>query len=751
MQMLFGVTLLVSAALLFAVEPMFAKMVLPRLGGSPGVWNTCMVFYQAALLLGYVYAHATHRLLGPRRQSILHLIVLSLAWLVLPIAIRDLGPINPAAPPIPWLFGMLTLSVGLPFFAVSATAPMLQSWFAQTRSASAKDPYFLYAASNVGSLATLLAYPVLIEPRLRLSQQSWWWSIGYGVMSLLIAVCAAAAWRATGSRPVATADIAAESPPATAPALGYVPQWRDRIWWMLLAFVPSSLMLGVTTYISTDVASIPLIWIVPLAIYLLTFVLTFARWQMLPHWAMVLVQPYLVVVLAATFSHWDPDTTAFDWTGLKLTSLHWTIAEFAMHLLVFFVTAMVCHGELARRRPPAKYLTEFYLWMSLGGMLGGLFNALVAPYVFNWVAEYPLMIAAACLLRPTAGPQPLAIRWVWAAIGALGLAGAGFGIASLSFDLTILSYSTLVALTLASLTFAALSLQSHRLGLSVGVGATLLASIYYNTWQEQTIHRVRSFFGVLQVRYEPKEERYTLIHGTTTHGLQTRLPDVQNQAASYYYPSGPLGDLLLNRPNTDRHWAMVGLGTGSVAAYGREGLRLTFYEIDPVVVSIATNPEYFTYVSDSDAQIDIVPGDARLSLESAADETYDVLMLDAFSSDAIPLHLLTREALDLYLRKLKPRGVLAVHISNRYLDLSGVLNRLAEDAVVQAWIRSDDSITAQERTEGKYSSTWVAITKRPDVMDTLLYDPHWRPIINKKDAPLWTDDFSNIYSVIGTD
>ena len=435
MPLLFACTLLVSASLLFLVEPMFARMVLPRLGGSPSVWNTCLVFYQAVLLAGYVYAHLTTRWLGPRRQAVLHLLVMLLPWLVLPIAIRGLEMPYGASSPVPWLLTILAISVGLPFFVLSASAPMLQSWFAQTGDRSAQDPYFLYGASNLGSLLGLLGYPLLLEPWLRLGVQSWVWTAGYGLLTLLTVISAVALWRspsrlgqARQSERLPTDSPAADpvgrignpsynqiANPSSAPAdfpdeLAIPPMGSPtlgrRMHWLLLALIPSSLLLGVTTYVSTDIAAVPLVWVIPLAIYLLSFVQVFGRRRtfsqsvppvtrtvlaglqavLLPRHALVIrIQPLLIVLVAATF-YFSP------YFSIPL--------RIGLHLGLFYLTALVCHGEMARLRPAARHLTEFYLWMSLGGVLGGLFNAMLAPLLFSTVVEYPLMIAAACFARP---------------------------------------------------------------------------------------------------------------------------------------------------------------------------------------------------------------------------------------------------------------------------------------------------------------------------------------------------------------
>ena len=405
---LFALTLFLSAALLFTVEPMFAKMVLPLLGGAPAVWNACLVFYQAALLAGYLYAHLSLKWLGARRQAVLHLALLGLAWIVLPIHVAQ-GWLPPATTfPAPWLWMLLAVSLGLPFLAVSASAPMLQAWFARTHRPAAQDPYFLYAASNLGSLLALLAYPLLVEAVASLTRQSAAWAVAYGLLMALVAACAARLWTTPsppaplpvgeGSKspsPPAPLPVGegskSPSPPAPLPVGegSQSPTARRRLHWLALSLVPSSLLLGVTTYISAEIAPMPFLWVVPLALYLLTFVLVFAPRTILPLRWMVGWQPLLIVATAATllYSGGGAGMTEFLFFG-------------SLHLATFFVTAMVCHGQLAADRPAPSQLTEFYLWMSLGGVVGGLLTALVAPLIFRSVLEYPLMMAAACLLRP---------------------------------------------------------------------------------------------------------------------------------------------------------------------------------------------------------------------------------------------------------------------------------------------------------------------------------------------------------------
>ncbi|MEN6498838.1 MAG: fused MFS/spermidine synthase [Thermoguttaceae bacterium] len=723
MHLFFALTLFTGATLLFVVEPMFAKMVLPRLGGSPAVWNTCMVFYQAALLAGYVYAHLSLRWLGPRRQAVFHLMLLALPWLTLPIAVHTPWLPSWGGPSVELLV-LLTVSVGLPFFLVSSTAPMLQAWFAETRDEAARDPYFLYAASNLGSLASLLAYPLVIEPWLPLAQQSWAWTIGYGLLTALVAGCAVLLWRS----PRAQVEIKSDVAPALSDERPTCPTAADRLRWLALSLVPSSLLLGVTTHISTDIAAVPLLWVIPLALYLLTFVLVFARRQWLPHAWMVRLQMYLVILLAVAFFQSFND---------------WSIPLMLLHLGTFFVTTMVCHGELARTRPQPRYLTEFYLWMSVGGVLGGLFNALIAPVLFPLLVEYPLVLAAACLLRPHEDAGLRRWREVLVPTG-LVLAVDGVILAFKGQALTTQAVTILVFLSLAAL--GALLLGRRPRGFGLGVAAILVIGFLGSHRLDHLIHIERSFFGICQIKDSPFNNVRMLVHGSTNHGVQSLDPDRRTQALSYYCTTGPIGQVFDALAET-KHWrkiGVIGLGTGTLASYGRQGQEFTFFEIDPAVARIAQNPQYFTFLRDTPAQVRIVLGDARLTLADEPDGQFDLLVLDAFSSDAIPMHLLTREALALYLRKLTAEGVLALHISNRYLDLGPLVGRLAEDAGVVCRISNDVKIDPKEQQGLKNASTWVALARQDQDLGKLTAEPRWKPIDVRPGDPLWTDDYSNI-------
>lgn len=736
----YGLTIFVSATLLFLVQPLFARMALPLLGGAPAVWNTAQVFYQAALLLGYGYAHLTTRWLGVRRQAALHLALLSLPLLVLPIGIpAGWTPPRDGNPSL-WLLTVLSVAVGLPFFVVSTSSPLLQKWFSGTGHRAAADPYFLYAASNVGSMLALLSYPLLVEPNLGLLDQSWLWALGYGLLLLLMAACAVGLWRAP--RGVTAPD---QRPAATVaqPASGLTA--RRRLRWVLLSFVPSSLMLSVTTYLSTDIAAIPLLWVIPLALYLLTFILVFATRPPLPHWLMVRTLPFallpLVIVLAARATQ-----------PISLLT--------ALHLVTFFVAAMVCHGEIARDRPSTQHLTEFYLWMSVGGMLGGVFNALLAPQLFTGIVEYPLMLVLACLLLPrgaAAGPETSAAPVVAPARRSQMLdLGLPVGLSALCALLVAVGEagglpagpaSTGLMFGLPALLCFSFSRRPVRFGL--GIGAILLVSAFTSGVSGQVLYAERSFFGVHRVTLDPGGQYHLLLHGSTLHGKQSLDATRRREPLTYYYPSGPLGQLFnaLKSGPARPAVGVVGLGSGALACYSTPGQRWTFYEIDPAVERIARDRRYFHFLSDCTPDAEVVLGDARLSLAEAASQQYDLLVLDAYSSDSIPMHLMTREALQLYVAKLAPRGLLLFHISNRHLDLEPVLGNLAADAGLVGLTQDDATLTQAEEALGKQASQWVVLARQPEDLAALSSDSRWQPL-RRDTGALWTDQFSSIVGVL---
>jgi hypothetical protein len=726
--LLFLLTLFLSAFLLFCIQPMIAKMVLPLLGGSPAVWSTCMVFFQAALLAGYAYAHATTTWLGVRRQTIVQAGLLLLPLFVLPFGVPSdaARSLSPEANPTGWLFGLLLGMVALPFFVVATSAPLLQRWFTQSGHPAASDPYFLYGASNLGSMLALLAYPLVIEPNLRLAQQSMAWTVGYGLYVVLALGCVTVVWRCR--------ERALGGPGSSGPT-----QQPHRLragqvlGWIVLAFIPTSLMLGVTMYMTTDIAAIPLLWVIPLAPYLLTFILTFARRPILPHSWMVRALPMAAVVLALV---------------LNVSSVAQPIF-LPVHLVVFFLAAMVCHGELVLRRPPQQHLTAFYLAMSCGGVLGGLLNALIAPLIFDRIAEYPLALVLACLALPKTRTD-FSERWSrsldWVLPLCLGV--LTWGLVAILQPRSGSPQDDLhakLAFGLAGLVCYAFKDRPVRFGL--GLGAVLLVAGSCTSSYGRVLYQHRNYFGVLRVTYVASGNFNRLIHGHTLHGQQSLDPERRLEPLTYYHRTGPIGQVfeVLRTRDPGSDVALVGLGAGSLAAYAEPGQRMTYYEIDPVVAKIARDIRFFTFLDDSRAaSIAVVLGDARLRLNDAPDHAYGLIVLDAFSSDAIPTHLLTREALQLYRAKLGQGGILAFHISNKCIDLAPILGALARDAGLQCLVRRDLDLSPAELQCGKEPSTWAVMAARGADLGALLNDPRWTPPQVSPREAVWTDDFSSI-------
>ncbi len=714
---LFAATLFVSATLLFWIQPLFAKMVLPLLGGSPSVWNTAMVFFQAVLLAGYGYAHLLSRQCGQRSQIALHLGVLAVTALALPIGVAQGWRPDSSTPPSLWLLGLLGASIGAPFFAVSATAPLLQRWFSRTGHPHAHDPYFLYGASNLGSVLALLAFPVVLEPLLSGRAQAVAWTVGFAVLAVGIAGCGSLVWR----RPVSV---------TAAPEIGLRPSRRQRVSWIVYAALPSSLLLSVTTHISTDIAPAPLLWVVPLTLYLLTFVIAFARRPPIPHWFAVRAMPLALMSLVAVFWWRQP-------IGLFLP----------LHLVVFFVITLMCHGELVRQRPGVESLTEFYLFVSLGGVIGGALTALGAPLLFNSVFEYPLSLALAAAVLPSPSRRAKRGDIILALLILAVLIGGQTLATSLEWPLR----PFVVRCTCAAFALIVFALQARAFGFALCVGAILVGGSYALV-SDETLWRGRSFFGVYRVTESADPPTRSLTHGTTIHGGQLMTASGDIGPTSYYTASSPVADVLSAtqaRDDRGQRVGVVGLGAGSLACYRRAGDDWRYFEIDPLVVWIAVESGYFDLMPRGAESIPIVLGDARLTLAEEPDGRLDVLILDAFSSDAIPMHLLTREAVALYINKLAADGVLVMHISNRFLDLEPVIARIVEQFgyAAQVAFRKKDEIDRETDATGT-ASHWVLIARHQATLDSLVLGEVWQPLETVPEGRVWSDDFSNLLEVI---
>jgi spermidine synthase len=724
---LYGVAIFVSAALLFTVQPMVAKMILPYLGGSSAVWSTALFFFQSVLLLGYLYAHLTSSWLGIRRQSVLHLVIALVSLLLLPISIPEDWLSRPNIVPVLLVLSVLCVSAGGPFFVLSASSPLLQRWFAGTADAGAKDPYFLYAASNAGSLAGLIAYPLLLEPNLSIPDQSRVWSQGYIGLLVLTVACSFAVWRSLTRE--SRRSVLSNTAGADDVTMG------RRMRWLAWSFAPSSLLLGVTSYLTTDIASVPLFWILPLALYLLSFVFAFQRSSWAAHPFVVRRQGFLLLAAAIT-------------VFAKATNPAWILLP--LHLVAFFVTALVCHGQLANDRPDPKYLTEYFLLISCGGVLGGVFNALLAPVLFNDVVEYPLAMVVAALMRPyLVFTQSGRRRWLDLVLPLL----VGVSVAGLVYLLrtsTVLPERFAHVLILGFPAVVVLSFAYRPIRFGLGILALMAGLSGYHEQYGRALYAERSFFGVYRVVLDKDQKRHVIFHGTTAHGSQSVDPFRRLESISYYHRTGPAGQVftVLSQSGYEGRVALIGLGAGSLACYGKAGQEFVFYELDPVVERIARNPRLFTYLRDCPPNVSVTIGDARVSLAKAPDRHYGLIVLDAFSSDAIPIHLLTREALQLYLSKLQAQGLLLFHISNRYFDLPVVLDKLASRLNLAALIQQDVQITEAEQASGKSPSIWVLMAPEKQTLAPFVVDTRWKPLVGELSGDLWTDDYSNVVRVL---
>jgi len=715
-----------SALLLFSVQPLFTKMVLPRLGGSPAVWSVAMAFFQTLLLAGYAYAHWLTTAASRRVAVAVHLGLLAIAFVTLPLSIAAGWGAPPPSYTALWLFGLFVVSIGLPFFALAANNPLLQAWFARSGHPHGGDPYFLYAASNVGSFLALLSYPLLIEPMLTLHAQNLAWTVGYGVLIVLIAACGVVLLRAPGR---IDADMAA---PAAPP-----PAWRLRLRWVFLAAVPSGLLVAVTAHISADVAAAPLLWVLPLSLYLLTWVLVFMSRPPLPHRVVLALSPLAIggaVLLIGIGSVYN----------LPLT--------LGGHLACFFVIALACHGELARTRPPAVYLTGFYVALSFGGMVGGLFTALVAPYAFSWVAEYPILIAAAVLCRPAGAPgRRLAVLWLVLVLAAVALAWPAWRGGSAFASMEAHRNEAIAIVALVAMLIMVL-LPAHRLKSAAAV-ALALTLVHLYPGDDGRVETVRSFFGVHKIVTTTDGRYRVLMHGTTIHGAE-RLPAAGKAAParpeliSYYHANGGIGQAIAAiraRKSAPIRVAVIGLGAGTLTCAAEPGEHWRFFEIDPLMVATARDPRHFTFITACAPDLAPVIGDARLTFTEEPDGTYDLVIVDAYSSDAIPIHLATQEAMAIYKRKLAPYGAVLMHVSNRHLELASVAVGIAAANGLASWVHTDET----DDSDAYIFSTTVVLSAA-DAADigALAGQGAWVLTEPSAGQRVWTDDYSNVLGAL---
>lgn len=788
MLALYSAAIFLGATLLFMVQPMIGKMILPTLGGSPAVWNTCMLFFQATLLAGYLYAHGLGTRKSTRLQMIVHAVVLVAPIVTLPFALPAAWAPSTSQSPALAVLSLLTVIAAAPICVMATTGPLLQKWFSMSNHAQAKDPYFLYAASNLGSFTGLLAYPLLLEPSLTLKQQATFWAYGYGLYAVVVLLCGAAVLLKKSNRAPESND-APGGVVATTETDEPAPSWSRRALWLALSAAPAALMISVTQHIATDVASAPMLWVVPLGVYLLSFVIVFSP-RMPKAVPMVCALTFIVLALIAAFNSLSSQISG---NALVL----------ALHLSLLFFGCCACHARLATSRPGAKRLTEYYLLMAVGGVLAGVFCSLVAPVIFNTIFEYPIAIAACVglatpLLTTVAGSIrgrvmhgidtgatdaggydddddevsflrrhakvldvlfPAILLAFFASMYAAAVptsGGLGWGFA----------YSTLVAIFYVIPVVLSLIFLFRPVRAGCGVLALFTLAHVYVSITSTTLYSERTFFGVHVVAESTSATNLrTLRHGTTSHGLQAIGPDGTPDVfpTSYYHLTGPLGITMRRYQTTDlpKTVAVAGLGTGCLASYARPGDRYTFFEIDPAVIRIAQDPELFTFVSKSNGTLDFVLGDARLTIAQAPDASFGIIVLDAFSSDAIPVHLITTDAIRSYLPKLKPNGLLLVHISNRKLNLEPVMAAAAKELNLSAVTWFDSNFTERTRAT-KSASHWVVLARSMDDLKPLTSmtseekaafnprDPEamWRPLIGREGFRAWTDDYSNLLSVI---
>ncbi len=730
MLWLFILTVFTSASLVFSIQPIYARLLLPLLGGSPAVWNTVVTFFQGVLLLGYSYAHLLTKRAPLRWQLIIHAVVLSLPMFLLPVAMPAGLEVPQSAQPHLWIYWLMMVTVGAPFFALSTTTPLMQKWFSWSGHRQSENPYFLYVASNTGSLLALLSYPIVIEPVFGLGQQASCWRYGYLLLVLLVVACALYLWRnASQIKAIYSTESCSEAGTARQTI-----NWPTKLRWLLLAFIPSSLMLGVTTFVSSEVAAIPLMWIVPLALYLLTYIFAFARRQFIEVEKLRRIQILMTVGVAML---------------VNMQATQPLVPLMVVHLLYFFVTAWLCHTLLAAIKPPAEYLTEYYLWLCIGGVLGGVFNSLVAPLVFSSVLEYPIVIVAAgfAIWWETRADKQQIINWLdWslplALFGLLLMVGVWFS--ALPEDQAVV-YGVIFGLPALGCFF----FSKRPLRFALGIAALLFGGLSFEIQPGRELYAERSFYGINRVTLDPRGF-HLLFHGRTLHGMQSLDESRKSEPLTYYHPSGPIGDVFsAYGQQPDVSVALVGLGTGALATYARPGQEWSFYEIDPVVETIARDPRYFTYLRDASVPVAVVLGDARLNLIKARDAKFGIIVLDAYSSDSIPIHLVTREAMLIYLRKLAPGGVIAAHISNQHLDLEPVFAALADDLDLQVYFCDDTSVDHDQMVRGKSASQWLVLGRRNEGIEKMAKFQHWSPTNRDKKGinRVWTDDYSSIWNV----
>ena len=725
----FILSIFLSAVLLFSVQPMFTKLTLPLLGGASNVWNTAMVFFQGTLLAGYIYAHILSKYLPFKFQIGMHVLVMALGLFFLPLTLA-LGwePASESAHAL-WLIALYAVSIGIPFFAISANAPLLQRWFSYTRHPQAEDPYFLYAASNAGSLLSLCLYPFIIEPLFQLQEQTAFWSYGY---LLLIGFLIASGSVALVNRSAGLKGLAASSD------IHISRKPKKRLLWIGLAFIPSSLMLGVTSHMTNNIASVPLLWIVPLSLYLLTFVIVFAR------------KPMVSTIQLKRFFPFIPIIAIIAGFALK----PWILISIGLSLVCYFIIALLCHSRMVDERPPPEYLTEFFICMSLGGVLGGIFNALVAPLIFSGTYEYLVVL----LLVGLAVPQDTAKQKQRAknvAIIAMSIFAAYIAFNHLSLLAVDPIITALCSGFILLLGFFAVQRNIPRALInSVAFASvfTVVVPIMSQNAGFKTIYQDRSFFGVIRVKMIETENGtlHNFVHGDTVHNFQLQTSEFKRTPLAYHGVGNAMESALSIARNrrSNLKVAVIGLGAGAMACYERSGDNWVYFEIDPAVVKMAQDPGLFSYMSECSFKNDVRIGDARQEIVKLQANSQDLIIIDAFSSDAVPTHLLTREALVLYIYKLKPDGFIFFHTSNRFMDVSSVVVRLAKDAGWESRYIYKGNFQDQPLEIYYKPSLGVLVARKQILEDATRENPDWSRLEPSKHVELWTDDYSPIIGTI---
>jgi hypothetical protein len=666
---LHAATIFLSAFLLFLVQPIIARQILPWFGGAAAVWATCLVFFQSMLLFGYAYADWTARFLAPRRQAALHVTLLAASLLLLPI-IPDTrwqpGNDGDAGPTV-LILGLLAATIGLPYFLLSTTSPLVQAWFWQRFRHAA--PYRLFALSNFASLLALLAYPVAVEPFLPLAVQSYAWSTAYALFVVLCGATALASSRHANAAPALEKSAVSESPPS----------WRERLTWIALSAMGSCLLLAVTNHLTQNIASIPFLWVVPLAIYLITFILCFDH----PRWYARTAFLAAVVVMLPTMA----------WFSASLAL--WMAAP--IYAVGLFVCCMFCHGELYRLKPGPRYLTNFYLMVAVGGALGAVLIGIGAPNFLPgyYEVEITLVACAVLLLMRT-----LRVQW-WMTAGAV----------------------------------------------AVLVATVAIATRNVETYRSNTRVMVRNFYGVVRTRDFPDPVPFrAMYHGGIKHGGQLLDPELRNTPSSYFGPTSGYGRVFASLPDAPRRVGVVGLGAGAIGAYARRGDVFRFYEIDPQVAAVAMLE--FSFLKSSPAQIEVVLGDGRLSLAREPAQQFDLLAIDAFSGDSIPMHLVTREAMEIYVRHIKPGGVIVFQATNRFVDIAPVVERLASALGLTAVLVSDLPTHAGGKDYWLADTDQIIVTRNDAILSAEPVKSVAQPLPPRPDFRIWTDDFYNLLRVL---